>query len=58
VFNRQQYKEFRHALKNGVNPRILENMTAEQMRETLLAAESNLDLSYLHLMFQLKKCMR
>lgn len=46
MFNRQQYKEFRHALKNGVNPRILENMTAEQMRETLLAAESNLDLSY------------
>lgn len=46
MFNKQQYKEFRHALKNGVNPRILENMTAEQMRETLLAAESNLDLSY------------
>lgn len=46
MFNKQQYKEFRHALKNGVNPRILENMTAEQMRETRLAAESNLDLSY------------
>lgn len=46
MFNRQQYREFRHAQRNGVNPRILENMTAEQMRETRLAAESNLDLSY------------
>ena len=46
MFNKQQYREFRRALKNGVNPRILENMTAEQMRETRLAAESKLDLTY------------
>lgn len=46
MFNQQQFREFRRAQREGINPRILENMSAEQMRETRLAAESKLDLAY------------
>lgn len=46
MFNKQQFREFRLAQRNGVNLRLLENMDANQMRETRLAAQSKLDLSY------------